>query len=807
MKEIRKEKTMKGNKQQKRIGTLILSATLALSSVFGNSVPVSNAKDTFTMTNKVTVGAGETFRLSLKGSTKGIRFSSNNKKVVTVSKKGKIKAYKKGTAVITAKVKTKKKTCKVVVKAAANGIKIENGNLQLAINEVEPLAVSFTSGYSKSITFRSGNTSIATVSKKGLVSAKRAGTTTITATTFNGKKATVSCIVKQAKNSVSIGTATPNPTTTGTVPTATTPAGVTATPTIEPTKDVTVNGTKTPEVTEEPKEPTKAPEVTEEPKEPTKAPEVTEEPKEPTKTPEVTEEPKEPTKTPEVTEEPKEPTKTPEVAEETVEPTKTPVATEETEQTAEPTETPLVFNVVTTSAVISKIEDGNIYVNENRIVLDLTDNVTYWKQKEDNTDKVYQIAKEDLYPGDVILIGYSGLISETYPVSHMGKCQGILVLKSEHVTEIPEVVTTSAVINKIKDGTIYINQGATALELTDCIVYQREYNGTAYEIVQSELFPGDEVVITYNGSITKTYPINTMLECEGILVTKSEHAFIPEVSSGDCEPECIEYRNEETDEVYYLVVDENTLCMKQNGEQLEYSMSTVFKNYRDYMWFGETARVTFHCVQDMVTGKFEYIVDTIVIVEPIRDPNATAMPLKPVIYLYPEETTEISVDLDVDGGFSYTYPYSEEGPWDVIAQPDGTLTNKADGLEYSYIFWEGNGNDFEPDFSEGFCVKGEDITTFFQNVLPKMGLTPKEYNEFIVYWAPLLQKNPYNLISFQGENYEDMARLTFSKTPDSILRVYMAVKPLDTPVEIEEQTFETFEREGFTVVEWGGGFY
>ena len=733
---------MKANKQQKRIGTLILSATLALSSVFGNSVPVSNAKDTFTMTNKVTVGAGETFQLNLKGSTKGIRFSSNNKKVVTVSKKGKIKAYKKGTAVITAKVKTKKKTCKVVVKAAANGIKIENGNLQLAINEVEPLAVSFTSGYSKSITFRSGDTSIATVSKKGLVSAKRAGTTTITATTFNGKKATVSCIVKQAKNSVSIGTATPNPTTTGTVPTATTPAGVTATPTIEPTKDVTVNGTKTPEVTEEPKEPTK-----------------------------------------------------------------TPVATEETEQTAEPTATPLVFNVVTTSAVISKIEDGNIYVNENRIVLDLTDNVTYWKQKEDNTDKVYQIGKEDLYPGDVILIGYSGLISETYPVSHMGKCQGILVLKSEHVTEIPEVVTTSAVINKIKDGTIYINQGATALELTDCIVYQREYNGTAYEIVQSELFPGDEVVITYNGSITKTYPINTMLECEGILVTKSEHAFIPEVSSGDCEPECIKYRNEETDEVYYLVVDENTLCMKQNGEQLEYSMSTVFKNYRDYMWFGETARVTFHCVQDMVTGKFEYIVDTIVIVEPIRDPNATAMPLKPVIYLYPEETTEISVDLDVDGGFSYTYPYSEEGHWDVVAQPDGTLTNKADGLEYSYIFWEGNSNDFEPDFSEGFCVKGEDITTFFQNVLPKMGLTPKEYNEFIVYWAPLLQKNPYNLISFQGENYEDMARLTFSETPDSILRVYMAVKPLDTPVEIEEQTFETFEREGFTVVEWGGGFY
>ena len=38
-----------------------------------------------------------------------------------------------------------------------------------------------------------------------------------------------------------------------------------------------------------------------------------------------------------------------------------------------------------------------------------------------------------------------------------------------------------------------------------------------------------------------------------------------------------------------------------------------------------------------------------------------------------------------------------------------------------------------------------------------MGLTPKEYNEFIVYWAPLLQNNPYNLISFQAKNYEELA--------------------------------------------------
>ena len=40
--------------------------------------------------------------------------------------------------------------------------------------------------------------------------------------------------------------------------------------------------------------------------------------------------------------------------------------------------------------------------------------------------------------------------------------------------------------------------------------------------------------------------------------------------------------------------------------------------------------------------------------------------------------------------------------------------------------------------------------------------------------------------------------------PDSELRVFMAWKPLGRPQTIEPQTFASFERNGFTVVEWGG---
>ena len=47
---------------------------------------------------------------------------------------------------------------------------------------------------------------------------------------------------------------------------------------------------------------------------------------------------------------------------------------------------------------------------------------------------------------------------------------------------------------------------------------------------------------------------------------------------------------------------------------------------------------------------------------------------KPVIYLYPEETTEVTVKLDFKGKLTSTYPAYENG-WKVTAQPDGTLTD------------------------------------------------------------------------------------------------------------------------------------
>ena len=174
---------------------------------------------------------------------------------------------------------------------------------------------------------------------------------------------------------------------------------------------------------------------------------------------------------------------------------------------------------------------------------------------------------------------------------------------------------------------------------------------------------------------------------------------------------------------------------------------------------------------------------------------------KPVIYLYPEQKTVVSVSLDYAGTLTATYPAYENG-WHVTAEPDGTLYDEA-GNEYSYLFWEGESKP-DYDFSKGFCVAGADTADFLRETLAEIGLTPREYNEFIVYWLPKMEDNSYNLISFQSERYTDTAKLDIDPTPDSVLRVFMAWKPLSKPQTIEPQTFTPFARDGFTVAEWGG---
>lgn len=216
------------------------------------------------------------------------------------------------------------------------------------------------------------------------------------------------------------------------------------------------------------------------------------------------------------------------------------------------------------------------------------------------------------------------------------------------------------------------------------------------------------------------------------------------------------------------------------------------------------------CVGDQVTCTYENTyydaknnrveVDVLTIEASDWEPEP-GVAYKPVIYLYPERETEVSVNLTLDGKLTCTYPAYHNG-WKVTASPNGTLTD-AKGQNYNYLYWEGE-TYAQWDMSEGYVIKGKDTAAFLEDILEKMGMVPREYNEFIVYWLADMQQNPYNLITFQQERYTEHAVLDVEPTPDNMLRVFMVYKALDKPIEIEEPEIEPFVRNGFTVVEWGG---
>ncbi len=176
---------------------------------------------------------------------------------------------------------------------------------------------------------------------------------------------------------------------------------------------------------------------------------------------------------------------------------------------------------------------------------------------------------------------------------------------------------------------------------------------------------------------------------------------------------------------------------------------------------------------------------------------------KPVIYLYPEEKTEVEVKVNFPegGGITCSYP-DYRGGWKVTALPDGTLYDY-EGNEYYCLYWEGKG-DMNLSGEKGWCVKGKDTAQFLRDKLTEIGLTAREANEFIIYWLPLMESNRYNVISFHIDDYGESVPLEVTPKPDTAIRVFMTFRGTEEFADIKEQELKRFERNGFTLVEWGG---
>lgn len=187
---------------------------------------------------------------------------------------------------------------------------------------------------------------------------------------------------------------------------------------------------------------------------------------------------------------------------------------------------------------------------------------------------------------------------------------------------------------------------------------------------------------------------------------------------------------------------------------------------------------------------------------PVQVCKALEVLLKPVLYLYPTESMDVSVQLDYQGQLKHTYPRYRDG-WKVKAEVDGTLIDE-NGRSYYALFWEG----FPSrglSMSNASLVAGENSLEFLESSLEILGLNEREANEFIMFWLPQLEDNPYNLIHFSKEEYEQSCKLLIEPQVETVIRVMMVYRPLNVPVDfVQQELTPAPDRKGFTAVEWGG---
>ena len=177
----------------------------------GVSIPV-NAAATSTVksitvknlpSNTLTLKAGKTFTLKTNTTSGNLKFSTSNKKIVTVSSAGKIKAVKKGSANITISLKSNAKIKKVVkVKVGQPATRVKVNKSALTIKKGRSVVIKATVGpntaSNKKVIWKSSNSKIAKVSATGRVTAVKGGKVTITAVAADGsgKKAVCKVTVK-----------------------------------------------------------------------------------------------------------------------------------------------------------------------------------------------------------------------------------------------------------------------------------------------------------------------------------------------------------------------------------------------------------------------------------------------------------------------------------------------------------------------------------------------------------------------------------------------------------------------------------
>lgn len=178
---------------------------------------------------------------------------------------------------------------------------------------------------------------------------------------------------------------------------------------------------------------------------------------------------------------------------------------------------------------------------------------------------------------------------------------------------------------------------------------------------------------------------------------------------------------------------------------------------------------------------------------------------KPVIYLYPQKSTYVTVTISTSGVMTKSIPTYSNGWKNILANPNGSILYNKE--IYHELFYETAVSNVKSP-QDGIIIPKNQLNQTLDIILIKLGLRISERKEFLDYWMKPLNALPGNYILFsllESTEKNRVDHVEFIPTPDTFISFLAYFRPLYFPTAVKPLELQnTPQRLGFTAVEWGG---
>lgn len=173
---------------------------------------------------------------------------------------------------------------------------------------------------------------------------------------------------------------------------------------------------------------------------------------------------------------------------------------------------------------------------------------------------------------------------------------------------------------------------------------------------------------------------------------------------------------------------------------------------------------------------------------------------KPNIYLYPETSQNISVQLifPLGGRILESDPDYGSG-WHVFVEPGGRING-----QYDFLFYEAQVPD-QYQYSSGWVVRTDTLSIFFANTMARAGFNRREIADFLDSWVHRLNsERAYEVYPQMVRQIDRLVQLNVRPVPQNQLRLFFVIRRAwDNHPTLTMPQLVPANRRGYHLSEWG----